>query len=93
MKVYLSPQDNHSDDNFLYTFTNEVITATFRGVTDTFDFTQMPLGALKDVKTTLEINPIVDAERTTDGLSVILLNFINRDSTKEELFPDWMEVQ
>jgi hypothetical protein len=92
MKVYLSPQVNPKE-KIIYSFDGEVITATLNGMTDTFDFTDMPIGVMDgDAETTLPVSPIVSAERKEDGLYVKLLNFIAEDAPYEDCFPEWKEV-
>lgn len=91
MQVLYSPQ--RADEKIKYTFNGEVITATFRGKTDTFDFTNMPNGKAEEINTTLDVNPIVSAERKEGVLYVKLLNFIGLDATEEERFPNWKEIE
>lgn len=84
-----------------YSFDGEIITATFNGVTDIFDFTDMPndveipisntKGGL-DIDTILPFIPIIYAKRTNDILQVEILKYIGPDATEEEKFPDWIDV-
>ena len=64
---------------------------------DSFDFTNMPDGAVEspseDIKTDLLFNPIRGAERVEGVLWLKLLNFIGSDVSYEERFPDWIEVK
>ncbi|TWK08589.1 hypothetical protein CHCC20442_4302 [Bacillus licheniformis] len=97
MKIFLSPQV--SDEKISYDFDGEIITATYKDVSDTFDFTDLPDGRLELyddegnslVKTKLEINPIVSAKKENGLLYVELLNFIGMDATEAERFPDWID--
>ena len=90
MRVLFSPQ--RDDRKINYTFGNDTITSEIDGVTDIFDFTQMPDGEMVEVETTLPINPIISARRVDGVLEVILLNFIGPDATENEKYPDWVEV-
>lgn len=94
MKILYSPQEN--GEKIIYDFEGEKITATFRGVTDLFDFTTMPNGIVEnpqeDIETSFEINPFLFVERLEGELKIKLLNFIGSDATEEERFPEWMEV-
>lgn len=94
MKILFSPQVN--EEKIIYCFEGEKITATFRGVTDVFDFSDMPDGKIdnpfEDIETTLDVNVIISAERVGGELKVELLNFIGFDAAEEERFPEWFEV-
>lgn len=90
MKILLSPQ--RSDRKIEYKFEGEKIIVTTDNMSDTFDFSSMPDGVMEEIETTLSINPIISAKRVDGELSVELLNFIGRDATEEEKFPDWKEV-
>lgn len=95
MKILFSPQVNDLVIN--YEFGKDVITATLNGVTDTFDFGEMPDGKIdnpfEDIETTLDVNVIISAERVGGELKVELLNFIGFDAAEEERFPEWFEVK
>ena len=52
----------------------------------------MPIGTMDSVETSLSVNPILIAERKSDGLYVTLLNYIDDDATHDECFPEWIEV-
>lgn len=93
MKVLFSPQVGIDDSKFAYSFDGEIITATFNGDTDTFDFSEMPNGNANDITSDLTINPIISAKRVDDILYVELLNLIGEDATEEEKFPEWIEVE
>ncbi len=90
MKIYLSPQKSNRE--IIYEFEDEKIIATIDNVTDTFDFSTMPDGIMHEVETILDVNPIVSAKRVEGELYVELLNFISKDATEEEKFPEWLEV-
>lgn len=92
MKILLSPQ--RSNKNIEYSFEKDKITARYNNKIDTFDFSDMPNGRLEadKIKTKLDINPIISAERKEGVLYVELINFIGADATEEERFPSWKEV-
>ena len=100
MKIKYSPSVAHDGRTLTYFFTGETIVATYNGVNDLFDFSDMPDGELAinystgdlDVETILEVNPIVSAKRVDGVLYIELLKFIPRDATEDERFPDWIEV-
>lgn len=91
MFIKLTPQYN-PDRVITYTFENEAITATVDGVTDSFDFSKMSKIDPRLIKTALPFNPIVHAERVGGELYVTLINYINKQATEMELFPEFMEV-
>ena len=95
MKILFSPQVN--EEKIIYDFEGEKITATFRGVTDVFDFSDMPNGIVEnpqeDIETSLEINPFSFVERLNGELKIELLNYIGSNATYEERFPEWFEVK
>ena len=99
MKILYSPCI--SEEIIRYTFNGEKIIAEIDEEIDEFDFTDMPDGILETfnfrtgeslVETILEHNPILSAKREKGILYVELLNFITEDATKEEKFPNWIEV-
>ena len=91
MLVKLTPQYN-PNSVITYTFDSNRITATMDGVTDSFDFSKMSKIDLRQIKTTLPLNPIVQAERVDGELYVTLINYIKKEATETELFPDFSEV-
>ena len=93
MKIYLIPQ--FSPNSLTYSFRGDAITVDMDGNKDTFDFTGMPDGELEldDIETTLEHNPIMSAKKIDGILSVELLNWLDRDATVEEKFPEWMDSE
>ena len=94
MKIYKSPQVGTNDSRFEFSFSGEIITATFDGITDIFDFSGLPDGEVdfSKIETTLPYNPILIARRVDGILSVELLNFISEDASELERFPEWIEV-
>ena len=94
MQILYSPCVVFDNRKINYTFENDVITATYKDLTDTFDFSGFPNGVLNivTIETDLEVQPILSAKRENGILHVELLNFIGEDATEEERFPEWMEV-
>ena len=90
MKYKFSPQRN--DEKIIYDFNNDIVTATYKGKTEIFDFSGMPDGVGNVEAEVLEINPILKAERTNGILYIELLNFIGADASYEERFPTVQEV-
>lgn len=76
-----------NDNTFEYLIDGEVITATYAGVTDTFDFTDMPDGYVDFlmIETILEYNPIIKAERVNGELIVNLIQFTYTAPVTEEM--------
>jgi hypothetical protein len=91
MKIFFSPCVN-SKRKINYSFNGEIITAIIDGISDIFDFSNMPDGELDDFETKLPYLVIIHAERINGILSVQLLNFINDNASYEEKFPTWLEV-
>lgn len=102
MKVLYSPQ-MRIDDKINYVFEGDKIIATYKGVTDEFDFTGIPDGDLEIydtdtmpctlmIETSLEFLPLISVSKRDGILMVELVNFIGYDATEEEKFPIWKEV-
>ena len=92
MKVRFSPQVNQN--RIEYTFGNDVITATLNDVTETFDFSEMPNGIAESIKSEVfEFDPVLSAKKENGILYLKLINFIGKDATEAERFPDWIEVE
>jgi hypothetical protein len=90
MQIKYSPQ--RSDETIVYSYAGDVITCTYGGATDTFDFSGLPDGEAGKVETTLAVNPIVSAKRVNGELRIELLYFHGPDASQEVLFPNWQEV-
>ena len=100
MKILFSPQVRE-DNKIWYEIEYQKITATINGVTDTFDFTDMPNGKLQlydsngesMIESTLDEIPILGAEKT-DGVLTVEILFSIDSSEKDErlLFPEPMTV-
>lgn len=91
VRVFFSPC--RSDEKMEYQFAGEVVTVTYAGKTDTFDFSSMPDGIVTDIDTTLPVNPIIEAKRENGELFIKLLNFISKDAPDEEKFPEWQVIE
>lgn len=94
MFVKYSPQVN-ALNVINYDFNGKTITVTYNGVTDTFDFTNMPVGTLDifTVETELEFCPITYAEIKDDGeLYVELVKLYAYGTLDDEYFTTWQEV-
>lgn len=100
MKILLSPQVRDFN-KIWYEITENKITATINGISDTFDFTGMPNGKLQPsdsdgksmIETTLGEVPILDAEKTDGVLTVEILFSIDINEKDERLlFPKPMEL-
>jgi hypothetical protein len=97
MQVFYSPQLNLTD-TLTYEFIGEKVIANLNGETDEFDFTDFPDGEVSvggredNITTTLPICPLIRAKKENGVLYVTLLNYIGKDASYEERFPDWIEV-
>lgn len=97
MKILLSPQIRQ--DKIRYRFKDDVVEATYKGVTDTFDFRGMTDGVLQFfddednelIETRLEVQPIIRAERQNGVLWVELLNVIDAKAEEHQKFPSWID--
>ena len=87
MMVLYSPQFNE-EKKIVYSFVNNVITATIDTVTDTFDLSLLPDGAeVDDVETTLPTKVLISAINTSGVIHAVLLNWIDGSATNDECFP------
>ena len=100
MIIKLSPQVRENN-KIWYEIEKQRITATINGVSDTFDFTEMPNGELQMydsdgknmIETTLDEVPILDAEKTDSVLTVEILFSIDINEKDERLlFPKPMSL-
>lgn len=92
MKVLYSPQIRDDSDKYKITISGEAITIQYHDKTETFDFTGMPNGIGEVESEVFDFEPIISAKRVNGVLWVEILNFIGTDSTYEERFPEWVEV-
>ena len=94
MMIFKTPQIRFDDKRLDYFFSGDIITATYDGVEDVFDFSELPDGEVDSslIDTILEFNPIIIAKKENGVLSVELLNFISEDASEQDKFPEWMEV-
>lgn len=102
MRIKFSPQGRLDGEKIVYKFSENLVTATYKGVTDSFDFSGLPDGKLDVydmdtkqslIETELEVIPIMNATKENGVLSVELLNFIGADATEEERFPQWFDSE
>ena len=100
MKILLSPQIRDAN-KIWYEIEHQKITATINGVSDTFDFTDMPDGELRFwdeneneiIETNLYDNPIISAKKENGELWVEVVFTIDMEEEDERLlFPDWMTL-
>lgn len=103
MNVYLSPI--RSDQKIQYQFSGESITAALDNQTETYDLSFIeegqkirPIEYDDDGKQTIHIptnfpfHPIISAKREGGVLHVKLINFIDKNASNEEKFPEWKGV-
>lgn len=100
MIIKLSPQ-GRDYNKIWYEITENKITATINGISDTFDFTDMPNGKFQRynsdgesiVETTLREVPILEAEKIDGVLTVKILFSIDVNEKDERLlFPKPMTL-
>lgn len=93
MKILFSPMNDDKERRIEYEFEENVIKATFEGVTDTFDFSGFPDGELwqRDIESTIKEQTVIKAEKKDGVLWVVLFQFIPLDATEEECFPEWKD--
>ena len=95
MKVLMSPQVRFDGKKIKYEFDKDIVKASFDGKEDIFDFSDMPDGVvelpMRDVETTLDINPIMSVRKEVGVLYIELMNCIDTNATEEERFPEWYE--
>lgn len=75
-----------------YEYNGDVVRVHLDGEVDEFDFSSMPEGIMKDVKTTLKYNPIMSAKREEGILYLELLYFHGSNASEEERFPTWIDT-
>jgi hypothetical protein len=103
MQIYLSPI--RADQKLTYQFSGETITATYNNQTETYDLSFIEEGQkIRPVEydesgnetihipSILPIHPIISAKRENGVLYVELVNFIGRNASHAERFPEWKEV-
>lgn len=92
MKILLVPQ--RSDEKIEYEFNGEQIKAILNGnQSEIFDFTGTPDGQAESIiAEVLPFSPVLEAKRIDGELYVKLLNYLGKDATYEEKFPEWREV-
>lgn len=90
--MFIKKIPQRSDDLLEYEFINDVIIVYTFCNKDIFDFSGMPDGELQEVDTILQDNPIISAKKKDGILEVILYNYLDKDASYEERFPQWIEV-
>lgn len=85
MKVYLSPQTN--DKKQTIKFNKDIIQITVDDVNYKYNFSNLSNGEMTSTK-----NNILSAKRINGELEVVIINFIGNDSTEDEKFPQWKEI-
>ena len=84
MIVTYVPQ--RTDRSVRYSISDEAVTATIGGVSDTFDFSELPDGEAADIISGLDPCPVLSARRVNGELRVTLLRAIGpRPSDPHEL--------
>lgn len=91
IKVLYSPQINIKD-SLKYKFEGDKVTATLNGMTDIFDFTGMPDGAVDSVETVLPMDVIIEAQKKDGFLWLTLLKFIPENAPQSDRFPTWQVI-
>ena len=100
MIIQLSPQVREND-KIWYEIEDQKITATINGVSDTFDFTDMPDGELQFwdenenelIETELDESPIISARKENGELFVKIVFSVSREEKDERLlFPKPMTL-
>ena len=95
MQIRYIPQRN--DNTLEYQFDGEVITVTYNGETDTFDFSILEEGDKADaqnIETTLPVNPIISARRENGEVKVELLKYHgNLQAGAEYPNTDWQVIK
>lgn len=100
MKIFLSPQV--STKKIIYEFNEETVSAKISEEAEVFNFKNVPNGKLElidpetgeeTIKTTLEVNPILSAEKKGGILYLELLNWISEDAPESERFPEWIDAK
>jgi len=95
MRVISVPQ--RRDNIISYAFSGEVVVATVDGVTDTFDFTNLPDGEATEILSHLDPCPVLGAERVNGELTLTLLKPIpaqpqRRDYDSQEEYETALEA-
>lgn len=92
IKIIETPQ--RSDYKIEHTITGDILTVTLNGITEEFDFTGMPEGRAEEITVEhLKINPVLDAEKVGDEITITLLRFYGEDEKEEfEIGEDQMGV-
>lgn len=97
MQIKYDIQRNDMKIEYEFDSENEIVKASIGEVSDVFDFSTFPEGAiLDDVISPLNdifgTSLIKSAERKNGELYIILKNTYSRNANQEELFPDWKVI-
>ena len=103
MQIYLSPI--RADQKLTYQFSGETITATYNNQTEIYDLSFVQEGQkirpverdetgkeIIHMPTRFPVHPVISAKRENGVLYVELVNFIGKNASQEERFPQWKEV-
>lgn len=89
MKILYSPQKNENE--ILYSFEDEKITAYYDGQSDIFDFKVFSNGVAENIESSLSLNPVVSAKREDGILYVALMYHYKKGASHREKFPTWTD--
>ena len=90
MIVTYVPQ--RTDRSVRYSISDEVVTATIGGVSDTFDFSELPDGEAAGIISTLDPCPVLSARRVDGELHVTLLRTIGPRPTDPDELEAWKSL-
>jgi hypothetical protein len=71
-----------NNDKFEYIVDNDVLTVSYSGIEDIFDFTDVSDGKINftNIETILPHNPIISAKKENDVLTVTVIDFVFSES-------------
>lgn len=78
IKIIETPQ--RADMKIKYVVDGDILNVTVDGVTEEFDFTGLPEGRMTEIEPDeLKVNPIVEAEKIGDEITIKLIRFYGED--------------
>ena len=78
IRVIETPQ--RADMKINYVVDGDILNVTIDGVTEEFDFTGLPEGRMTEIEPDeLKVNPIVEAEKIGDEITIKLIRFYGKD--------------
>lgn len=78
IRVIETPQ--RADMKINYVVDGDIINVTIDGITEEFDFTGLPEGRAEKIEPDeLKVNPIVEAEKIGDEITIKLIRFYGED--------------